>query len=205
MLNKEKTQLHTLKRVLLLITFLFTLNTVFAQKALKILKDDGSTIYINASAVDKITFETPLAIGDTYQGGLIFYLDDNGEHGLVMAPSDQSNGIHWYNGSYTYTGTSGGGMENTYKIIGSQGNEGSYAAKLCADLTLEGYSDWYLPSKHELNLMYLHLSWSFYHAYYWTSSESGHATAWCQHFEDGYQGSHTGKYVLLHVRAIRAF
>jgi hypothetical protein len=220
MFNKEKAQLTRLfrgmillKRFLLIITLVFSFNTVFAQKALKILKDDGSITYINASAVDKITFETPLAIGDTYQGGIIFYLDACGEHGLIAAASDQSTGIQWYNGSYTIisaTGDSvGAGEENTILIEINQGS-GSYAAKLCRDLILNGYSDWYLPSKYELDLMYDNLHnistplGDFASNWYWSSTEYNQFAAWSQNFTNGIQTGKT-KSDTHYVRAVRAF
>ena len=209
MLNKEKIQLNTLKRALLLIALIFSFNTVFAQKALKILKDDGSLTYINASAVNTITFVTPLAIGDTYEGGIIFYLAASGEHGLVAAASDQSAGIHWYNGSYTTTGVTGdavgAGEENTILIEISQGS-GSYAAKLCRDLTLGGYTDWYLPSKYELNLMYQQIATigGFASGQYWSSTEGSSFLAWAQNFSGGFQGS-GDKGATAYVRAVRAF
>ncbi|NRA10888.1 MAG: transposase [Crocinitomicaceae bacterium] len=37
-----------------------------------------------------------LSIGDTYQGGIIFYLDASGCHGLISATTDQSTGVRWY-------------------------------------------------------------------------------------------------------------
>ena len=215
MLNKEKIQLNMLKRALLLIALVFSFNTVFAQKALKILKDDGSITYINASAVNTITFVTPLAIGDTYKGGIIFYLDASGEHGLVAASSDQNSGskVQWYNGSYTTTGATGDGVgageENTYMIVGNQGS-GIYAAQICRDLTLNGYTDWYLPSKYELNLMYTNLKLngfgSFASGWYWSSTEKdgNNNYARVQDFTIGTQyGSY--KYNSYYVRAVRAF
>ena len=50
------------------------------------------------------TIAAPLSIGDSYQGGIIAYIDGTGQHGLIAAPSDQSIEIVWYNGSYTVTG-----------------------------------------------------------------------------------------------------
>jgi len=214
MFNKKKIELFTMKRVLLLITLLFTFNTLFAQKALKILKDDGSITYINASAVNKITFVDTLAIGDTHEGGIIFYLDANGEHGLIAAATNQSSGIRWDNDTITTTDatkdTLGAGEVNTYMIVAKYGS-GSYAAKLCDDLTLGGYTDWYLPSKYELNLMYTNLRKAsptplggFGNNVYWSSNEYNSSTAWAQYFKNGDQFSDK-KAVGYAVRAVRAF
>ncbi len=206
-----------MKKLLILIALTISVNTVFAQKALKILKDDGSITYINASAMDKITFVTPLDIGDTHEGGIIFYLDASGEHGLVAASSDQSSGIRWYNGSYTTTGATGDGVgageENTILIEISQGS-GSSAAQLCRDLTLGGYTDWFLPSKDELHLMYTNLKQNGFGDFdvsflYWSSTEegspqSGSREAWSQSFLDGWQSTFEKPYS-FYVRAVRAF
>jgi len=96
-------------------------------------------------------------VGQPYQGGIVAYIDETGKHGLIAAPEDQSPGIQWYNGSYIETGATaiaiGTGKSNTEKIIEEQ-SAGTYAAKLCDDLVLNGYSDWFLPSKDELNELY---------------------------------------------------
>jgi len=97
-----------------------------------------------------------LQVGQSYQGGIIAYVDDTGKHGLIAAPSDQSAGIQWYNGSYflVTTGTEiGTGKNNTDRIVQMQG-DGAYAAKLCHDLVIGSYNDWFLPSKDELNMLY---------------------------------------------------
>ena len=161
-----------------------------------------------------------LSIGDTYQGGIIFYLDASGCHGLISAPTDQSTGIQWWNGSYTDTYASGSGLfdgdGNCYRIRRSQGACASCnAAELCLFLTLGGYSDWYLPSKYELNLMYQNIGQGnalglgnvggFADFYYWSSTEGDDDFhAWLQGFGDG------GQYNILknysyYVRAVRAF
>lgn len=201
-----------MKKVLLLITLVLTVNTSFAQKALKILKNDGSITNINVSAVDKITFETPLAIGDTYQGGIIFYLDANGEHGLIAAPSDQSAGIAWCSPFFTLTNAQldgvGAGEANTEVIIISQGD--GFAASICNDLTIGVYTDWYLPSLFELNLMYtnLHLAGlgGFTAAFYWSSTEINTVFARVQSFDNGLQSiGDKSDSDIFRVRAVRAF
>jgi len=160
-----------------------------------------------------------LSIGDTYQGGIIFYLDATGCHGLIAAPSDQSTGIVWWNGSYTNTYASGSGLfdgdGNCYRIRGSQGDCASCnAAELCLDLILGGYLDWYLPSKYELNLMYRNIGQGnalglgnvggFASYFYWSSTEYGNASAWRQNFGSGSQGAND-KANYHYVRAVRAF
>jgi hypothetical protein len=132
----------------------------------------------------KLASNTTHYIGKLYCGGNIFWLDETGEHGLISAPADQgtSSGIQWYNGTFKVTGANADGVYagkyNTDKIIASQGS-GSYAATLCRDYTYSSgnvfYSDWYLPSKYELNLMYLNRAflYPFNYSYgvYWSSTE----------------------------------
>jgi len=151
-------------------------------------------------------------LGQSYQGGKIAYIDSTGKHGLIAAPSDQSAGILWNNGTFPNdpvtgaTGTAiGTGQANTNAIIAAQG-PGNYAAKLCDDLVLNGYSDWYLPSKDELNQLYLNQTvvGGFANGSYWSSSEYDYDIAWSQYFGNGYQYNNN-KYSTLAVRAVRAF
>ncbi|MCF8235703.1 MAG: hypothetical protein K9G67_03375 [Bacteroidales bacterium] len=109
---------------------------------------------------------TTYSVGDFAQGGIVFWVSETGQHGLVCAKEDQSTGVRWYAGTYGFTRATGNGPFsgelNTSIIISSQvsiGDDGSnYAAQICNDLQVtEGgktYGDWYLPSKGELNLMY---------------------------------------------------
>lgn len=156
-----------------------------------------------------------LEIGDTYAGGLVFYIADGG-WGLTCAESDQSTGIIW--GGYdtdTYIGGTsnavGTGAANTTEIVSELGSgwlSDDYAAKLCYKLDLNGYTDWFLPSRYELDLMYqnLHLQGlgGFGSDEYWSSSEANYVYAWYQYFGDGSQDFAYKDYNYS-VRAVRAF
>jgi len=170
---------------------------------------------------DKTTTSTGLAIGQSYQGGKIAYIfmtgdpgfDANVKHGIIAAPSDQSTGTTWNSGTESYQGSNGTalgtGNTNTNTIVGSLGT-GNYAAKLCYDLVLGGYSDWFLPSKDELNKLYLNQTaiGGFTTDGYWSSTEEHvDATtnlAYVQHFTNGNFDTYT-KSDSYRVRAIRYF
>ncbi|TBH72844.1 DUF1566 domain-containing protein [Aquirufa antheringensis] len=155
-------------------------------------------------------------IGESYGGGIVFYVYDNGKHGLIAATSDQSTGIRWYGGSNTNTRARadgvGAGLKNTALIIANQGavDGNAFAATVCNEysVTVDGvtYGDWYLPSKYELNLLYLQKSevGGFEYSGYWSSTEFDDFKAWPQHFYNGIQGYYSKGYT-YYVRAIRAF
>jgi hypothetical protein len=155
------------------------------------------------------------AIGDTGPaGGLVFYDKGSFSDGwryLEAAPMDQSGGIQWYNGSFTAIATDtavGTGKANTDAIIAAQG-EGNYAAALCKNLTINGLSDWFLPSKDELDRMYENLKkaglGSFSGGMFWSSSQGTNiGRAWVQSFSEGDLG-YNGKDTDCAVRACRAF
>ena len=162
--------------------------------------------------------ENVLSIGQSYQGGIIAYIflpgdpgyNANIQHGLIASPIDQSTGITWYNGGNTSTGATASvletGKDNTNTIFASQG-AGNYAAKLCYDLVLNSYSDWYLPSNDELNKLYLNriaLGGFNSAGFYWSCSEVNASQTWYQYFFNGGQGTAT-KDNPDYIRAVRAF
>ncbi|MEI7724834.1 MAG: DUF1566 domain-containing protein [Bacteroidota bacterium] len=166
---------------------------------------DGTTQTTAASG-------TVHTIGESYLGGIVFYVCSGGQHGLIAATVDQSTAIQWYNGSNTTTNAARdglfAGMMNTERIICNQG-PGNYAAQICANLKRFTFGDWYLPSKYELNLLYQEkeVVGGFpvgINAFYWSSSEDNNTFAWSQNFYDGTQ-YFSYKNLTYYVRAIRAF
>jgi hypothetical protein len=169
----------------------------------------------NATCDDGSCYYTPLAIGDNCQGGIVFYLDGNGG-GLIAAPTDQPTGAEWgcYGTSVWANGTAiGTGAQNTVTIV-QNGCASSSAASMCANYDDGTYDDWFLPSKDELNEMYLNIGQGnalglgniggFVNNAYWSSTESSSTKAWYEHFSNGYQNK-TYKSFTYKVRAIRAF
>ena len=179
---------------------------------------EGSTFTIGTSNVTLYAQWTPYVLLDTGPaGGYIFYDKGYYSYGwryLEAAPSDQGTGAPW--GCYGVSipgadGTAvGTGEQNTIDIEAGCATFGT-AADICANLSLGGYSDWFLPSKDELNLKYVNLKVAgvggFAANYYWSSSENVTTPAiyaWLQYFYDGLQGNNP-KYVAYRVRAVRAF
>jgi len=148
-------------------------------------------------------------------GGYIFY--DKGGYSdgwryLEAAPSDQNLKAVWGCDGIEISGadgtTVGTGEQNTIDIEAGCATAGT-AADVCANLSLGGYDNWFLPSKDELNLTYTNLKvagiGSFDDCYYWSSSESYNTAAYGQNFTNGTQNGSAGKYTPLQVRAVRAF
>jgi hypothetical protein len=103
-------------------------------------------------------------IGDFAQGGVVFYVDESGQHGLAVAKNDLPD-IRWFAGTPVKTRADGNGIyagaASTVIIIAAQlgtNDDGNpYAAATCNTLQItEGtttYSDWYLPTPAELQLL----------------------------------------------------
>ncbi len=157
------------------------------------------------------------AIGDNYMGGKVFFVYDNGTHGLIAATADQSNNIAWSAGTFTNTiaraNGVGAGSKNTAIIMANQGlGDGTmYAARICNEyfVTIGGvyYGDWYLPTHAELTLLYAQKTvvGGFGTGMYWSSYEADQTHAFDLNFGTGVWASYNLKSDYYSVRAIRAF
>ena len=175
-------------------------------------KPAASTISLTGSSC---TNEGPCAVGDTGPaGGIVFYdagPRSSGDRYFEVGPVEtELAGIPWkpltFNDKQTplYIGTAsasakvqrvlakafGMGETNTSKIV-QRYRGGNYPARYASTLVFGGFSDWYLPSKEELRLVYRNLGAStprlgnFGKSFYWTSSEYDLNNAWTVNFKDG--------------------
>ncbi len=169
---------------------------------------------------DWIVLGSPV-IGSEFKGGILVYTLVPGDigysptvpHGLIAAQNDLTM-AEWgcYGSNLPGTGNValGAGNNNTsYIMIGCA--TAGIAARQCGDLVLNGYSDWFLPSKNELNLLYLNRNsiGNFTGDYYWSSTQDADGAfptqlALCQNFSNGFQAG-DNKYTPHRVRAVRYF
>ena len=168
-------------------------------------------------------------IGELFGGGIVYYVYDNGQHGLIASLNDlNTNGVVAWSGDTTteiFSDDNYDGQSNTLIII-SENSTVNKAATLCDSYINEGFSDWYLPSRSELELLAFQ-----YHiinqillndgdpttkgfnldetpypnnSRYWSSTEVNSNVAWTYHFyyREVYFSNKQNKH---NVRAIRKF
>lgn len=109
--------------------------------------------------------EKRLKLGDLYQGGIVAYFYQLGDpnyvkgevHGFVIAPYDQGASVKWGCEGVLIDGAEALELNNCQQNsidIENGCNTPKIAAKLCNDLVIEGYDNWYLPGASELNLIH---------------------------------------------------
>jgi len=171
------------------------------------------TFFRESSNASSITYK----VGDKGPaGGIIFYdrgFIADGWRYLEAAPTDFT--AHWVayeKGVFDTDTLVGSGKQNTQIIVDRMKllKENNRPAQICAIMDVNGYKDWFLPSKDELDLMYRNLNkkglGGFSNNWYWSSSyeEEENQCAWFQDFSSGEQYSDYAENPGS-VRAIRAF
>lgn len=129
-----------------------------------------------------------MQIGNENSGGVVIYIDESGQHGIIAAEKDLQGEYSWDNAKYA-----------------------------CTTLKLNGYSDWRLPNKSEMRQIFLNRkviddlsvkdsTKGFSGGQYWTSTEhqEGSEYAWEQYIDNGKQFG-APKNLKLNVRPIRSF
>lgn len=169
-----------------------------------------------------------LTIGANYAGGIVFYLDKTGQHGLVCSDRDFGDVPWCFKGSYDSNKQIGAfgdgianmqGMNNTKRIVDAASWEiergilwstkrpARTAARLCLESNYNGFVDWYLPTSKELELLSkLDLKGGLKNDIYWSSTE---VNSWqanhILHSRYSPNCSSGRKECTFNVRAVRAF
>lgn len=154
-----------------------TASSIYYVRAYAITESD--TLYGNERsfiAGDEAKNVSKISIGDTLFGGIVFYIDASGKHGMVfpmphLLPTFKA--FWWPDNDYapeyilniadgtrfTTPNSIGSGQANTKTLLARRATSRPYIAGICSDLkTGECYDDWYLPSHDELLEIYKNLS-----------------------------------------------
>ncbi|MFO7701769.1 MAG: DUF1566 domain-containing protein [Psychroflexus maritimus] len=186
----------------------------------------GQTYYVRAYATNnsgtiygnEVSFQTNSSyeLGDTGPaGGLVFY--DKGSYSdgwryMEANPADLSTGTDWGCSGTLIPGSQpsaiGNGPQNTQDIVDNCTGT-NIAARLCDNYSLNGFDDWFLPARQELDQMYLNLHAQGLGSFnnlstYWSSTENNNISAQGVSFITGntINNNKTNSY---RVRAARRF
>ena len=184
-----------------------------------------SGIYVAPSFV-KQTIPITYQIGDTGPaGGKIFitpstagnttgmYFEAGPTTNFASSPPSSEVQRSWSTGANQSVAVSGAdgtaigtGAQNTIDIVAQAGNvAATSAAVYCSEYTYGGFSDWFLPSKDELNQMYLNrVAIGFQNDNYYSSSENLTSAAWFHYFPTNVVNA-LSKANVMRTRPVRMF
>ena len=176
--------------------------------------DDGSCEY--AEQGYDCEGNINVQVGDEAFGGIVFYVDETGQHGLVAALEDIEEVPFGCFGEGNIIGADGieigTGYQNTLDIVAGC-SETPIAASLALEIEINGFDDWFIPSQDELNLMYTTIGngsseniGGFVNEYYWSSTNYGSGSGYDLNFTNGVPcGNCFDNAYLNKSRPIRAF
>lgn len=190
----------------------------------------GTLYYVRAYATNSegtaygeqksFTTNSTFQIGEEYQGGIIAYVDNTGNHGFIVSKTSANSTGYWAptdgeGGATGATETSvGSGKRNTDKIVNTHGTGENYAAYSCVKLNSGGYKDWFLPSLDELKILQQNkdfieglIVYPNSEYYYWSSTEKNAYYAYAVEMISGKSVERLKTYLghRCNVRAIRYF
>jgi hypothetical protein len=171
---------------------------------------DVVTTTVNSSTAARTTAHF---IGKRFGGGKIFWLNSTKSGGLIADTTDLQPAMFKNGTAAVIPGTTEFGKANTRIIVAAQGpaaaNSKDYAALVCVNSRRGGFADWFLPSKDELNKLYLQrkVVGGFALNDYWSSSLFLDAYPWSQWFGTSFPGhqNYNIENYFYSVRAIRSF
>jgi hypothetical protein len=152
----------------------------------------------------------PVKVGQEFQGGIVFFVDSTGRHGLIAAPYDIGTYPLIYRTEWEVKGASGidigTGRQNTVNLLKYCTFDGQTAPFYCTTFNNDGYKDWFLPSIDELEILFRADTniGGFKRGYYWSSTVAAQFYGWAESYYEG--GTRMlSPYAKLNVRPIRAF
>jgi len=181
-----------------------------AANELQTLSITGDQLSISSGNTITIPTQT-LFVGMHYQGGIIVFIDSSGQHGLIVAENDITGTYAFEPSGNTNLPSAQSyydGQANTTALVPAMG--ASSAAAQCDSYVIGGFSDWYLPSQTEIQLV-------FQNAYvvgnldlggiYWTSTQTpgGFGYSAVTYYGTGVANGSTDPSTAYAVRAMRAF
>jgi hypothetical protein len=140
-------------------------------------------------------------------GGIVVQVTADGLNGLEASPADVTAAKWGCFGQSIATALNTGigwGAANTTAIV-NECAEAPIAAKNVDAYSVNGFSDWYLPTKDELNLIYLQKVPLGLSRIYMSSSEYVTIRFWQQEMSDGSQFNTFDKNSSSAIRATRTF
>lgn len=171
-------------------------------------------IIVSLECLSQVNETKPHFVGEKYGGGVIFYLDPTGMHGLIAKRYDEKFTACWGNNGDFGASFMNEGARNT-EIIAAFMKTRQWkncempAACICDTSTYAGFTDWYLPSINELKQVYdnQQLIGNFSAWDYCSSTESSKKDCWNIHFKPHKRIIYHYKksYSRYYIRCIRKF
>ncbi len=140
----------------------------------------GIFLLSGCTKVEVPQMEITYAVGQPRGGGIVGYVDESGEHGLITTEYDIDKSANW-----------------------------AEAQTLCTDYAANGYTDWQLPTKNDLELLYAgaqnNTGITYTSTLYWSSTEASATQVYTKSFGTGTNFTTSKTTSIYNVRPVRSF